>query len=139
MINAIIGAISSALFEEFGYENHMEEIKQDLQEPCFFISCINPTFRRYMGKRFFRQNKFCIQYFPKSEGAAKEECYSVAERMNFCLEVIQVMGKPIRGTEITYEVTDGVLHYFVNYDCFVYRMEHAESMDSMRSKINVKG
>ncbi len=36
MVNAIIAGISNALYNEFGYENHMEEIKQDLKEPCFF-------------------------------------------------------------------------------------------------------
>ena len=45
MINSIIEAISISLNEEFGdgYEIHMEEIKQGLKEPCFFIACLNPT------------------------------------------------------------------------------------------------
>lgn len=45
MINAIIEAISVALNGEFGdsYEIHMEEIEQGLEEPCFFIFCLNPS------------------------------------------------------------------------------------------------
>ena len=42
MINAIIEAVSVSLNSEFGdgYEIHMEEIEQGLEEPCFFISCV---------------------------------------------------------------------------------------------------
>ena len=38
MINAIIEAVSIALYDEFGYENHMEEIEQDLKEPVTIFS-----------------------------------------------------------------------------------------------------
>ena len=56
MINAIIEAISVALNGEFGdsYEIHMEEIEQGLEEPCFFIFCLNPTNDLFLGKRYFR-------------------------------------------------------------------------------------
>ena len=42
--NMLIEAISIALNGEFGdeYEIHMEEIKQDLKEPCFFIQSLKP-------------------------------------------------------------------------------------------------
>ena len=51
MINAIIEAISVALNGEFGdsYEIHMEEIEQGLEEPCFFIFCLNPTNDLFLG------------------------------------------------------------------------------------------
>ena len=59
MINALIEAASISLNGEFGdgYEIHMEEIKQDLTEPCFFISCINPASSLFLGKRYFRENQ----------------------------------------------------------------------------------
>lgn len=50
MINSIIEAISVSLNKEFGddYETHMEEIKQGLKEPCFFIACLNPTIEQFL-------------------------------------------------------------------------------------------
>jgi hypothetical protein len=59
MINSIIEAISVSLNGEFGddYEIHMEEIKQGLKEPCFFIACLNPTNNLFMGKRYERTNQ----------------------------------------------------------------------------------
>lgn len=139
MINIIIAGISNALFEEFGYKNHMEEIKQDLKEPCFFISCINPAFRRYLGTRYFQQNEFVIQYFPESKSNAKAECNAVAERMDWCLEVIQTDAGDIRGNNMNYKIVDGVLNYFINYDCFIYRVEQKNVMEQVKSNTKMKG
>lgn len=144
MINELVQAISVALDAEFGYENHMEEIKQDLVEPCFFIQCLNPSTELFLGvresrQRYFRQNQCCIQYFPESKTAYEQECYAVAERMFLCLEYITVGGQLIRGTKMNYRVEDGVLHFFLNYDGFVYRVEETDAMEVLESTTSPKG
>ena len=139
VINTIIEAISVTLNQEFGddYEIHMEEVKQDLKEPCFFIFCVNPAVQQFPGKRYFRENQFVIQYFPESQ-ETNRECASVAERLLWCLEVIDADG-PIRGTKMKYEIVDGILHFFVNYDCFMRRVEENTPMETLQSRIGVKG
>lgn len=117
----------------------MEEIKQGLEEPCFFIQCINPSFRRYLGNRYFQQSQFAIQYFPESENGANAECYAVAERMCFCLEVIQAGGEPLRGAKMDYRVEDGILTFFVNYDCFLYMQGNQVAMGDMKTNTRMKG
>lgn len=141
MINSIIEAISISLNEEFGdgYETHMEEIKQGLKEPCFFITCLNPTTELFLGKRYFRTNQFCIQYFPETN-EKQRECNGVAERMLQCLEYITIYGedKPIMGTKMKYEVVDGVLNFFVNYDCFIRKTEQQTPIESLQASTSVK-
>lgn len=141
MINSIIEAISISLNEEFGdgYETHMEEIKQGLKEPCFFITCLNPTTELFLGKRYFRTNQFYIQYFPETN-EKQRECNGVAERMLQCLEYITIYGedKPIMGTKMKYEVVDGVLNFFVNYDCFIRKTEQQTPMESLQASTSVK-
>jgi hypothetical protein len=141
MINSIIEAISISLNEEFGdgYETRMEEIKQGLKEPCFFITCLNPTTELFLGKRYFRTNQFCIQYFPETN-EKQRECNGVAERMWQCLEYITIYGedKPIMGTKMKYEVVNGVLNFFVNYDCFIRKIEQQTPMESLQASTNVK-
>lgn len=141
MINAIIEAVSVSLNKEFGdgYEIYMEEIEQGLKEPCFFIFCLNPTYNLSLGKRYFRTNPFCIQYFPAGK-KKQRECNGVAERMYECLEYIKTAGdsKPIRGTKMKHEVVDGILNFFVNYDCFVYKMEQQTEMGSLEASTRVK-
>lgn len=141
MINSIIRAVSITLdaeFDEKEYSFHMEEMKQDLKEPCFFIACLNPTHKLFLGKRYFRQNQFVIQYFPESKEELQAECNAVAERMTWCLECITTTtGDTFRGTKMNYQVIDGVLNFFVNYDCFVYRVEQNEPMESMKADTTV--
>lgn len=142
MINSIIEAISFALNSEFGddYEIHMEEIKQDLKEPCFLISSLNPTNKQFPGKRYFRSNLFCIQYFPKSN-EQQRECNDTTERMMDCLEYITIHGedRPIRGIKMKGEVIDGVLNFLVNYDCFVIKEERQqEAMEGLETNTSVK-
>ena len=143
MINSIIEAISAALNQEFGdgCEIHMEEIKQGLKEPCFFIFCLNPVSDQFLGKRYFRSSPFCIQYFPESD-EKQRECSSVAERMLGCLEYITTNGddKPIMGTKMKYEVADGILSFFVNFDLFVYKAAGpVPAMEEVIKETSVKG
>lgn len=142
MINTIIESISVSLIAEFGdrYETFREMKKQDLKEPCFFIQCLNPTNELFLGKRYFRQNQFCIQYFPETEGRKKRECYAVAERLFSCLGYLEVDGERARGTRMRYEVVDGILNFFVNYDMFVYRTgEPIPVMETVSSETSAKG
>lgn len=141
MINSIIESISISLNAEFGdeYTTYTESIEQGLNEPCFFLSCINPTNRVYLGKRYFRENQFCIQYFPADKDQAKEECNAVAERLFSCLEYITVTGNLVRGTKMKYEVVDGVLNFFVNYDLFVFMAADSDAMENLSADVNAKG
>ncbi len=140
MINEIIEAISISLNKEFGndYEIHMEEIKQDLKEPCFFISCINPTSNLFLGKRYLRENLFCIQYFPR-KGRERAECNETAERLFGCLECLEISGKPVKGTRMKCEAVGGILNFFVNYDVYVQKKETLPAMEEVAGEITAKG
>lgn len=140
MINSIVKAISIALNTEFGnaYKIYAEEVKQGLKEPCFFVFCINPTNELFLGKRYFRANQFCIQYFP-STNKKKEESNAVADRLYLCLELIAVDGDLVRAAKMHYEMVDGVLNFFLNYDLFVYRKEQTDPMETIETDTTVKG
>lgn len=141
MINSIMEAVSVALNAEFGdgYEIHIEKVSQDMGGHCFFIQCLNPANGLFRRQKYFRRNQFCVQYFPLSKDDRNRECFSVLERLNICLEYITVDGL-MRGTQMNGRVVDGVLNFFVNYDCFVYRREaEAPEMVEMVSGTVVKG
>lgn len=138
MINPTITGISNALYKVFGYENFKNEILQDLTPPCFYISCMEQGTKKYIGTRYLRKNHFVIQYFPHTDDR-KGECYDVGEKMFECLEVIHVDGFLLRGTGMKFEVVDGVLHFFVDYNAFGYKPEQKETMERMRSGIRAKG
>lgn len=142
MTNAIIEAVSITLNRVFGddYEIHMEEIRQDLKEPCFFISCLNPTNELFLGRRYRRTNQICIQYFPQTE-EKQRECNDVAEKLFGCLEYVTLRGaqRPVRGTKMRYEVVDDILNFFVNYDGFVCREAQQTPMEELETDTGIKG
>ena len=144
-VNMIIEAIAAALNGEFGeeYTVYAEDVKQGLSEPCFFISCINPSDRQLMGNanrhflasRYYRENRFCIQYFPLEENNGRQESYDKAERLFGCLEEINADGDIIRGTDINFEYTDGILSFFVSYNFFVYRTREPTVMEKFERDV----
>ena len=138
----MIESVSISLNAEFGdqYKIHREEKKQGFKEPCFFIQCLNPAEELFLGKRYFRQNQFCIQYFPEDVLHGNQECYAAAERLFSCLEYLEVGGDLVKGTKMRYEVVDGILHFFVNYNLFVYKVrESIPKMEEIFSETHVKG
>lgn len=142
----ICKAICIALDAEFNTENedayeiHKEEIKQGLQEPCFFVQCINAAQEQGLKDRYHRENQFMIQYFPKSRSSYQAECANVSERLLWALEYITCIGdeKPIRGTGMHSEVVDGVLNFSVNYNLPIRKIVEIPNMEQMRSDVNMK-
>ena len=147
-VNSIIEAIGAALNEEFGdkYTIYAEEVKPGLTEPCYFISCINPSGRQllgnsnshYLASRYYRENRFCIQYFPLDENNGKAESSGVAERLFYCLEEIIADGDLLRGTDMSFEYTDGILSFFVNYNFFVYKIREPILMGDLKRDVKKK-
>lgn len=133
MINSIIEAIAVAINAEFGdgYKIHDENVKQGFTEPCFFVSCVNPTHERFLSDRFFRENPFVIQYFPENKQAERQECNGVADRLEMCLEWITVTGDPVMASRMHYEIIDGILNFFVNYNFFVIRTPEKSMMETL--------
>ena len=141
MISSIIKGISVAINTEFGdgYTIYTESIEQGLKEPCFFISCLNPTNKVFFGERYFRTNQMCIQYIPTNTSVEKEECNTVVERLFNCLEYITVGEDPVRGSKMNSEIVDGILNFFVNYDLFIMKLKNEEvAMNEILKNVAVK-
>lgn len=142
MINSIIDGISIKLNQEFGdsYEIYSEEIKQGLNEPCFFIAFLRNGQTQVIGQRYYKEHFFDIHYFPKSVTDRNLELNEVAEELSDVLEYITVNGDLIRGTNMNSEVVDGVLHFMVNFNLFVRREAVVEeSMGDLAVTGTVRG
>ena len=141
MVDKIIDGICLAINGEFGDEHniHTESVNQGLKDGAFIVTCINPTIEQFVGKRYFRTNQFCINYFTKTN-EPKAENLAVIERLYKALEYITVDGDLCRGTSIHSENVDDVLSFFVNYDMYVYKdvVEDA-SMEDIDHSETVKG
>ena len=140
MIKKVIDGICIALSSKFGEECEIytESIKQGLEGGSFSIVCLNPTNTQFLGKRYFRTNQFCIHYFPKTN-EPNAECLEVLEHLHDALETIEVDSESIRGTNMTSEMDEGVLHFFVNYNFFTIRKTDETFMEHLDHSSDVKG
>lgn len=143
MVNDLIDGISIKLNQVFGDDVRIygdEDVKQGLTEPCFFIAVLNPSQNNVIGTRSFRQNPFDIHYFPAVQGS-NEELQGKASELYDALEYITLInGDVVRGTKMNYEIIGGVLHFFVNYNMFIRKVEVPEdSMETLTVNNSVKG
>lgn len=113
-----------------------DTIEQGLTPPAFLVLLADVEQVRQIGERWKRIPRFDILYFPKK---GREECYKVADDLCTVLELITLPGGGLlRGTEISFEVTDGVLHFMVSYNHFI-RRESGEQIYMSELKIEQGG
>lgn len=139
MVNNLIDGISIKLNQVFGDGKRIysEPVKQGLKEPCFFIVSLNPSQTQAMGLRYFRQHPFDIHYFPSKTGG-NQEIQDVASDLFEALEYITLLnGDLVRGTNMHYEVIDGVLHFFVSYNMYVKKVVETDPMETLTTETSV--
>ena len=142
MVSELIKGIPIALAGAFGDGRHIyiNDVKQGLREPCFFVAVLEPSRKILVGSRYRYKNPFCITYIPKDEGN-NAEMLETAERMADALEVIKLMnGDCVRGTDLRFEIVDGNLQFFVSYDMDVINYEERTPMEDAAVSVGlVKG
>ncbi len=133
MLNDIITGIAKALGTTFGseYRVYKNDVQQGLTEPCFFIAALKPEQTPLRGDRAVWQHPFDVLYFPKEPGT-NEKLYNAAEQLMGALRYITLPnGDLLRGTSVSYEAADGVLHFFVTYSMFVDISKVRPSMETL--------
>ena len=142
MINNIIKGIAKALNDEFGNDEtnktiYLDVNRQGLEEPCFLIKCLKPSNTRFLGNRRKLNNQFAIQYITSEENIEPlQECNDVADRLMYALDMIEVEGDLIHGTNPDVNITDGVLTFTINYNFFGYKVT---DKDPTFENIDMKG
>ncbi|MCX7715042.1 MAG: hypothetical protein N2171_04875 [Clostridia bacterium] len=141
MINSIIDGISIALNGEFGdgYEIYKETVNQDLTEPCFFIMLLSANQKLIMDKRYLKEHHFDIHYFPSTQDK-NTEILDVVDRLYDVLEYITFGDSSLRGTNMSHEVVDGVLHFDVSYNFYVRKTTNVvDEMDTLEVNQKTEG
>ncbi|WP_411553336.1 DUF6838 family protein [Paenibacillus lautus] len=102
-----------------------EEIKQGLTPPCFFVRFLESEHMRLIGRRYMRYHPMVIRYYAVDQ--TNESMYSMAEDLTRILEWISISGALAKGTGIRFEIVDGVLHFFVEYNFHVIKTKVPET------------
>lgn len=130
MIKEVIEAISRKLDEVADIPIYVDKIPQELQAPCFYIKLLRPTDNVFFDKRYYRTQLFNVHYFPSTED--NSELWDMSDKLMNALEYVELDGEPIRGTSMSSELVDYVLHVSVNYNFFYYKdREPEEYMENL--------
>jgi hypothetical protein len=117
-IHDVRDAVHAALEEVFPNIPVTDEISQNLSPPCLYVQLLQPTQTQELGRRFMRNHPFDVQYFASEPGS--DDLYAMAEQLIAALQQVEAAGRPVRGTGIRFQITDGVLHFFVEYHFHVW-------------------
>ena len=123
MLSRVVSAISNTLEKTFPeVEIYVNKLKQGFEEPCFFIDLLNPSEKQIIGNRYLRSYLFDIVYFPKKKSS--EEIFEVLDKLYSVLEYIELDdGTLIRGIERSSREEDRILHFFITYEMFIYKLD----------------
>lgn len=129
MLNEIKNGLSAKLHEVFGdaYTLYTEGVEQDFLKPSFFLLFLKPRQKQVVGKRYFKVHPLDIRYYPSTSNK-NEEMNTVADRLYDALEYISIGEDLLRGSNISHEIIDGVLHVYVEYNLFVLKKTAAEEL-----------
>lgn len=131
MVNKILDSVTIQLGKTFGtdYRYYVENVKQDLQTPCFTVDMLQPLERSRSPVLYNRTMPVVIHYFNDSQETLKKDCYAIAEQVIECLEYLPVDNTFIRGENLRWLMVDDVLEIFITYRFITKRVtEEAEAM-----------
>lgn len=140
MINEIIKGVSIKLNTAFEgkYKIYQNDVEQGFTIPCFFISALKPDIAPLQKNRFMNRNPLDVHYFPTSR-RNNSEMFKVAGDLMECLEFITLPnGDVLHGTSMSYEVEDGVLHFFVNFNLTLSRPSEETPMETLDVDVEPK-
>ena len=114
MVNDIIDGLSVALYDAFpSCKIYSEQIKQGLEEPCFFIEVVSSLEKPLLKDRVQREILFDVLYFTENDNA---ERHRVASELYQLFKFVPLLnGDLLRGLNLSHDIVDGVLHFRVTF------------------------
>lgn len=119
--NRIRKGIAGALAKAFpGTTIYDEEIEQGLEPPYILIQLLTTSQVQELDRRYIRTHTFDITFFPVGP-QYNEEAHATAEILYDALAAVEIDGEIYRGINMKHEVNDQTLHFFVDYNFWVWK------------------
>ncbi len=141
MMEQICKGMQDAIHEAFGvgYPIYTEDLEQGFLKPCFFISLVRGSRKPLPGKRYYCENQFLVRYFTEKEQVETAEVLRVCQSLCDCLALVSVDDGWVRGSNMQYEMADGVLRFLLNYNVTMLQLEEEVPMEAMTAGIKTVG
>lgn len=122
-----------SVYPSEAYGVYTEEPEPEIPRPCFVIAPQKGSAQPYPGGRLLLEESFDVRFYPDA-AAPYEQCRQAAQALTDSLGLLT----GVRASTLSWEVTDGVLHYAAAYSHFAGTMQGAEQMASLEQTQSVK-
>lgn len=136
-VNDVRYAVHAAIDERFPHIPILgeESAAEGQSEPYFFVHLASVAQDREHDRRYKRSHSFDIRFFPAASGSAVAEAHDVADELYDGMEAVLLDDGVMRGTNMRHELTDGVLHFFVDYRIHMMRLKpEAPKMQTLKQE-----
>lgn len=99
-----------------------EKIPEGFEAPCFFVKLLTGNQTHELNRRYSRAHAFDIHFFPGGKDYNRN-AHEMADKLYESLREVSINGSIYRGTGMTHEVVDDVLHFFVDINFHVIRQK----------------
>lgn len=142
MVNQIYSAIAKKLEELFDEPLiFFDQLPQTFSGPCFWVRLLKTEQNQLLYNRYKVTLDFDIMMYPSNDEEFIEELNSVGTELLHGIEyIVTEDGNYLRGTNISYEVQDGVLHFFISYILFtIVPYDRGIKMNKLIQQYKYKG
>lgn len=132
--------IETVFGEEYSIYTEMEEIKQDLNLPAFFIRHAKSSLIHSTGQKYYKNNSFVIKFYPAKNGSELAQCDEVGDKLLNCLEYVESKDVLLRGSKMSLEVTDTELSFSIEFNFPILKTSNKhEFMGDLEQSSKTKG
>ena len=142
MVNQIYSAIAKKLEELFDEPLILfDPLPQTFSGPCFWVRLLKAEQNQLLYNRYKVNLDFDIMMYPSNDEKFIGELNGVGTELLHGIEyIVTEDGNCLRGTSISYEVQDGVLHFFISYILFtVVPYDRGVKMNKLIQQYKYKG
>ena len=140
-INDVIEGIATVLNKEYKYSIYVDEIKSDAEFPCFVIETLNTDHIHVIGNGYERRHDFDIMLYIADDDYIEDhrkQINPIVEQLYFDLEYITLSDNSLlQGEDMSYRITDGILHFKVSYSYHIRKVHKEDHMQSLTQKQEV--
>ncbi|MFQ9125669.1 MAG: DUF6838 family protein [Butyricicoccaceae bacterium] len=115
------------------YDIYTERIEQGFSAPCFSIRQLRADVTPYPSGLHEIVQHMDVRFFP-SDGRPQEQCRETAQTLTLLLRRTE----SLRGSNLSWEITDEVLHFFADYRQFVREIPEDIPMENLQTTVGTE-
>ena len=135
MINVVQEIVDQlrTVYPSAQYDIYTERIEQGFSAPCFSIRQLRADVTPYPSGLHEIVQHMDVRFFP-SDSRPQEQCRETAQTLTLLLRRTE----SLRGSNLSWEITDEVLHFFADYRQFVREIPEDIPMENLQTTVGTE-